>query len=359
VSRRVVLAVLACLLPAASAQGAVAIRKDAKDMTAQEKRDFVDAVLKLKRADSPFGRKGVSLYDVFVYYHRRVSQITPDGAHGGPAFLPWHREFLYAFESALINESGKDELAIPYWDWTNPASTRAVFSRDLMGTDGNPRKHHAVVNGPFRKGRWKITITEPTGAESPFVPRLDQEAPDHPYIQRALGWTSRLIKTGGLPTAADMDRVMDVASYDAKPWSDASDPRYSFRCALEGWDSPGKTDKLGSHNRVHLWVGGAWDEPKGLQTGTTTGITSPNDPVFWLIHANIDRLWTSWQERHGFDVYEPVHGAARGHNLNDSLSQFAQLGLGITDEDLANGKKLRPADLLDPAPLQVVYQPPL
>ena len=24
-------------------------------------------------------------------------------------------------------------------------------------------------------------------------------------------------------------------------------------------------------------------------------MTSPNDPVFWLLHAGIDRLWSSWQ----------------------------------------------------------------
>lgn len=353
-----VVALLAACAPAAS--GAVAIRKDAKDMTEQEKRDFVDAVLKMKSTPSPFGRDDISWYDLFVYYHRRAS-LDPqgDGAHAGPAFLPWHREFLYAFEAVLIEVSGNDQLAIPYWDWTNPASTAAVFSKDLMGGDGDPRRHHAVVNGPFRRGAWKLNIAEPTGTRSPFVPRIDQTAPDRPFIQRARGWTSQILGTPGLPTPAEMASVMAIGSYDAKPWSMFSDPRYSFRCSIEGWGTPTSLNKTGSHNRVHLWVGGAWYEPKGLQLGTTTGTTSPNDPVFWLIHANIDRLWTTWQEREGFDVYEPRRGALRGHNLMDPMGQFDELGFGITDEDIDAGKQLRPVDLLDPEPLQVAYQQPL
>jgi tyrosinase len=41
------------------------------------------------------------------------------------------------------------------------------------------------------------------------------------------------------------------------------------------------------HNNVHLAVGG--------EMGTST---SPADPIFWLHHANVDRLWALWQRRH-------------------------------------------------------------
>jgi tyrosinase len=342
------------LVAAAPARAGLSIRKDVKDMTAQEKRDFVNAVLKLKRTKSPFGKNGISYYDVFVYYHRRVSNLKVDGAHRGPAFLPWHREFLYAFEAALQNVSGKDHIAIPYWDWTDPASTQAVFSPDFMGGDGVPRRHHAVLDGPFRRGRWRINVTEQIGSDNPFEPDIDQVA-DHPYLQRDLGGSEEQGVTT-LPTAAEMGRVMAVSNYDAKPWNMNTDPRFSFRCALEGWGRPDAVDDRGAHNQVHLWVGGQWKEHGGDQLGTISGAASPNDPVFWLIHANIDRLWTQWEQLYGFQ-YEPQHGAALGHNLRDPLSQFAQLGLGITGHE-AEGGKLRPIDLLDPAPLEVDYQEP-
>jgi tyrosinase len=41
------------------------------------------------------------------------------------------------------------------------------------------------------------------------------------------------------------------------------------------------------HNSVHLAVGG------DMKTSA-----SPADPIFWLHHANVDRLWTEWQKQH-------------------------------------------------------------
>jgi hypothetical protein len=41
------------------------------------------------------------------------------------------------------------------------------------------------------------------------------------------------------------------------------------------------------HNYVHNFVGGIMG-----------GFLSPLDPVFWLHHANVDRLWTEWVARH-------------------------------------------------------------
>lgn len=33
-------------------------------------------------------------------------------------------------------------------------------------------------------------------------------------------------------------------------------------------------------------------------------MTSPNDPVFWLHHAFLDKIWADWMARHG-RVYLP------------------------------------------------------
>ncbi len=42
------------------------------------------------------------------------------------------------------------------------------------------------------------------------------------------------------------------------------------------------------HNGVHSAIGGDMLTP-----------CSPEDPLFWVHHCNIDRLWTSWQSLHG------------------------------------------------------------
>lgn len=42
------------------------------------------------------------------------------------------------------------------------------------------------------------------------------------------------------------------------------------------------------HNDVHAWVG---------PTMNAVAI-SPRDPVFWLVHAEVDRIWTRWTNSH-------------------------------------------------------------
>ena len=41
----------------------------------------------------------------------------------------------------------------------------------------------------------------------------------------------------------------------------------------------------GVHGGVHIWVGGAMGSVP----------TAPADPIFWMHHANLDRLWWQWQ----------------------------------------------------------------
>lgn len=41
----------------------------------------------------------------------------------------------------------------------------------------------------------------------------------------------------------------------------------------------------GVHGGVHVWVGGAMGSVP----------TAPADPIFWMHHANLDRLWWQWQ----------------------------------------------------------------
>jgi len=42
--------------------------------------------------------------------------------------------------------------------------------------------------------------------------------------------------------------------------------------------------ELGSHAAVHIAIGGTMNSP-----------SSPADPIFFLHHANLDRIWSEWQ----------------------------------------------------------------
>jgi tyrosinase len=144
-----------------------------------------------------------------------------------------------------------------------------------VGGNGDSTQGWRVTTGPFAD--WTSVIWN--GSTGTFVPRAG--------IIRQFT-TSNL----GDPSPAQLR-----SAYDVSPWSEFSDSTLSFREALE---SP--------HNSVHVQIGG------DMNSGT-----SPNDPVFWLHHANIDRLWARWQQTRGITNYQPTSGGPPGHNLNDVM----------------------------------------
>jgi len=273
------------------------LRKNVNSLTAAEKANLVAAIKALKASGK---------YDQYVKEHRdAMNQATlmpgenpppPQSffrnvAHRGPAFGPWHREMLQRFELDLQAEV--PGVALPYWDWAADSQladpkTAPIWGADLMGGDGDPNNTNLVGTGPFRydpndPNTWRV-VTDP-GDPGPGLTRLlGQGAPQ-------------------LPSQSNIDSVLPITPYDSSPWRTVSDP--SFRNQLEGWLGPNL------HNRVHVWVGGS------MLPGT-----SPNDPVFFLHHCNVDRLWWQWQIQHPGAGYVPTSGGPPGHNLNDQMSPF-------------------------------------
>lgn len=257
-----------------------------------------------------------------------------------PSFLPWHRELLRLFENALRKVSGHPNMTIPYWDWTDPNATATVFSPDFFGGGGDPKRGYAVTTGPFRKGHWRLNVLGPK-LNDPYQRR---------YLIRDLG--SSIAKT--LPTSEQVNEALAKPRYDYPPYDIQANIKFSFRNFLEGWRHakgmkcikgivvPGVTlqDPQQMHNRVHLWVGGAFAlNRKEPMTGTMVVNASPNDPVFWLHHANIDRIWSEWERIHG-EVYEPRSGLPDGKNLNDRMWPYRTIGITTRISDLLDIGKL-------------------
>lgn len=247
------------------------VRKNQALLTAAEKAAFVAAIKQLKAS---------GMYDSMVGEHRAAMlTIRPAPAHGGPAFFPWHREMLRRLELDL--QSVDPTVTLPYWDWTRDRlSTSSIWSADFMGGDGSGTTRE-VITGPFayRTGQWTLTVND--------------TASQPPYLRRALG---AAVLT--LPTATQVNAALATVPYDSSPWNSTSSQTTSFR---------NRAERV-LHNRVHNWV-----------AGTMTAATSPNDPVFWLHHCNMDRLWARWQRRNPTQGYLPTSGALQGHNLNDPM----------------------------------------
>jgi tyrosinase len=326
------------------------VRQDVAELTRAERNEFVAGLKKLKRVRSPYDRS-LSWYDQLVDWHVYLSRCNPLDpladelmvGHAGPIFLPWHRHHLWLLERALRSVTGK-RIAVPYWDWTNPASTKAVFSRRFMGGDGNPEQDYAVTTGPFRKGRWHLNVKNEGVVSGPSSTS---------YITRRFG---TMPGAPDLPSSAEVAAALDAPLYDIPPFDDSSDPRQSFRNALEGYGERPLTTTgcspdgfMGTvpfgdarlHNQAHGWAGGMLPpSAKGARFGTlVANPASPNDPVFFLIHANVDRLWAEWQEVHGANTYRPVSGY-EDNSLNDVMHPLEEAGGAPTPADVARIRKL-------------------
>jgi tyrosinase len=302
-------------------------RKDVSDLSDPEKERFVKALIDLKKSPSQVKNTGdypqpKNRYDDYVYMHiinfggRDANSMV---AHQRPTFFPWHRIYLAKLERELQKLSPKyNEVTIPYWDWTSERSNGAVWGKDVMGGDGR-ESDGRVMDGEFAydSKNWELYM----------APNLGKDF-DRPYLTRRLGF----IETDGnvppekpqLPTSDDVLNALGIDLYDAPNWDTLVET--SFRNYLEGFYGPGL------HNWVHAWVGGVKRRTREnpppryeiLYRGTMASGDSPNDPVFWLHHANIDRLWADWQldEKHwnmDHKGYLPISNGPSGLNVNDAM----------------------------------------
>ncbi|MDX1616302.1 MAG: tyrosinase family protein [Candidatus Promineifilaceae bacterium] len=155
-------------------------------------------------------------------------------AHGTPGFLTWHRAYMMEIEKALQHVDSS--IMLPFWDWSSGPSTgvpAACSDPTYVNRDGN------TVDNPLYAG------PKPAGIGG--------------------GMTTR---AAGLASTAFDDLATSAQNaMSATPFS-------SFQNQLNG-----------VHGSVHVRVGG------DMGTVNNAGF----DPIFYLHHGNVDRLWAIWQ----------------------------------------------------------------
>lgn len=92
-------------------------------------------------------------------------------------------------------------------------------------------------------------------------------------------------------------RGVDELDFAAARWAEspytaklASDDFPTFCGKLP--EGAGMVEGYG-HNHIHQLIGGAMKHPR----------TSAVDPMFWLHHSNVDRVWATWHVARGRDLY--------------------------------------------------------
>ena len=155
-------------------------------------------------------------------------------------FLPWHRMFVFYFERIVRQVSGHPEFTLPYWDYTSSDPAKRAIVPEQFRLPDDP------VYGPL------------------YRPNRTSLANSGESIQK------------NQPTD-----VMDISDAMSRTNYTTVDGVMGFCRSIDS----------GIHGRIHVLVGTS----QGMGAVPYAG----NDPLFWVHHANIDRIWASWNRNGG------------------------------------------------------------
>jgi tyrosinase len=247
-----------------------------------------------------------------------------DCPHGNWWFYVWHRGYLGYFEQTIRVLSGDADFALPYWDWTGlPQMPDAMFDGVLSPTSDAFKSYTenlAVFTAfikPVLTQYWNnLSATQtgqlntrgymkfndlwsgPDGVTGNGIAGNECFAPTcgARYLSRsnsqldadATNAVSKFTVMSGLLAPEFYNSINYLSFTSVKTPSHNSAPPHSRTAfsVLEGFP----------HNLVHNCVGGAGPLDPGPY-GNMTNFLSPVDPVFFLHHANMDRLWDVWTRK--------------------------------------------------------------
>ncbi|OJI96766.1 hypothetical protein ASPVEDRAFT_23757 [Aspergillus versicolor CBS 583.65] len=258
-------------------------RKEWSSSSPEERRSYIDAVKCLMDKPSiyPPGTMpaSTSYFTDFAASHAGLSLSI----HSSGTFLSWHREFVALFESALHECSYPSHLGIPYWDWPlytdRPLIQSTLFdgSPTSLGGNGLPLPEAppslALPGAAPPAGTW--AGAGGCIASGPFA-NISVSLGPLPGKYSETGLPSNWTQANPHCLARDLNDVVMQQSNN----KDIVDKVFSATGITEFQEFIA-TPHTGGHNSG----GGKLSD----------FFTSPADPVFYLHHAQIDRVWAIWQ----------------------------------------------------------------
>ncbi len=151
-------------------------------------------------------------------------------------FLPWHRMYVLCFEEIVRKITGEDGFTLPYWNYT----------------DSNQR----ALPDEFRK----------------------QNDPDWGPLYRP-------DRKSGVNSGTAIDKLPGALPFDLN----------AMKSIVYGATSGDAGFCANTDNNPH----GCIHDDVGNGVGTGSVPWAANDPIFWMHHCNIDRIWASWNKAGG------------------------------------------------------------
>lgn len=201
-------------------------------------------------------------YQIFLDSHNAAA----DGEiHGRPSFLPWHRAFILSLERLLQREDAS--VSLPYWRFDLPAPK--LFTEDFMGGD------------PDGSGRVAISGTNPLN-------------------------TWKIGAVDGIYRTPTFDRVAAAPTLLSQVATLALGSTFRNFRRMEG----------NPHGSAHVAF---------FPADINDPATATKDPLFFLLHCNVDRLWALWQLANDrwnpadIETYDPFGETGPGDQLAHTM----------------------------------------
>ncbi|KAH6908710.1 hypothetical protein BKA70DRAFT_1400292 [Coprinopsis sp. MPI-PUGE-AT-0042] len=280
----------------ASSCSTIRVRKEWRDMTVEQRLDYIRAVKCLQSTPSSSTRAGVvTRFDEFQAAH---VDLTPQ-IHRVGQFLPWHRHCLNLYDKPRE----KSALTMDPQHFGTGHETPILYTL-LM--------HAKTLDRMSASPVFDVTTTfGGNGVPGPYTPPSPQPQPDWGGLP-----PSGLGAHGCVQTRPFKDMVVHLGPGDIvdahclvrdineiiKPalTSLAVRPLYLI------------TEFESVHNGGHGLVGGEMSNV----------FSSPGDPLFYLHHGNLDRIWWNWQTAKPSTRMYAISG-----NTNSSSPSSPQLTL--------------------------------
>lgn len=197
--------------------------------------------------------------------------------HDSWLFWPWHREYVFRFETIVRRITRNYEFSLPYWNWTASPGLPALFRDPTSPLYVDLTRRNSATTRDLIRTATSTTVVRPAVLNADLVSFIGDD------------------ETSGILEAS-------------------------------------------AHNSVHRHIGGVMNS-----------MGSPLDPIFWVHHCNVDRLWSDWQDRHPVNFNSPALREDYAEWLNATHGSFYNnLGLPRTVQ-------VRTSQVLNPIAMNYQY----
>lgn len=259
------------------------IRKSFYDLSDDEVKNLCRAVGYMRRNIPLNSQIQWENYAKLHAYHCTDSGVPMVQVHWSWYFLPWHRGYIYFLERILGNILNTNfgwngnAFAYPYWDWSNHQEmpntklrqqaglASPLFGYDLTQEDMVTADNLDFDNLALYDGNRKPSITQPT-----MDPSNEVSADSKQHISETKWYMS-----------GDYINAILQAPFEIFGGKSVTD-RNTGQGLME----------QGPHNNGHDWVGTRYGSNRNMGTLRYAA----NDPIFFMHHGNIDRIFSLYNQ---------------------------------------------------------------